>query len=132
MVVDVPRKSDVWFTYGLFMLRAGFAKTEILSYKSFLHLWNDEFAWLKTRKAKTVDSGCTTCEDLEVMCIDSVAPSRCGGFGAVVQRTDIGSHDSHYALLCSFPWVSCMVAGPAEEAHAHGSRGGGNPPVIPI
>ena len=65
----MPRKSDVWFTYGLFMLRAGFAKTEILYYKSFLHLWNADFCWLKTRKAKTVDSGCTTCEDLEVMFI---------------------------------------------------------------
>lgn len=48
------------------MLRAGFAKSEVLSCKAFLHLWLEEFPWLKTRKAKTVDSKCTTCEDLQV------------------------------------------------------------------
>lgn len=62
----MPRMSDVWFTYGLFMLRAGVAKSEIMSYKSFLHLWNTDFPWLKTREGKTIESGCTTCEDLEV------------------------------------------------------------------
>ena len=74
----MPRMSDVWFTYGLFMLRAGFAKTEILSYKSFLNLWGNDFPWLKVRKAKTVDSGCTTCEDLEVLLIGKVIPGQSG------------------------------------------------------
>lgn len=77
VVVDVPRKSDVWFTYGLFMLRAGMAKSEILSYKGFLHVWSEDFPWLKTREAKTIEFGCTTCEDLQVSFVYPANPSNC-------------------------------------------------------
>lgn len=66
MVLDVPRKSDAWYCYAMYMLRAGHAKCEILTYKAFLKMWSTDFAWIKTRKAKTIESKCETCEDLEV------------------------------------------------------------------
>lgn len=66
MVLDVPRKCDVWYCYATYMLRAGYAKEEILTSQSFLRVWNDDFPWVKTRKAKTIESKCETCEDIEV------------------------------------------------------------------
>ena len=50
----------------MYMLRAGHAKCEILTYKAFLKMWSTDFPWIKTRKAKTIESKCETCEDLEV------------------------------------------------------------------
>lgn len=66
VVVDVPRKCDVWYAYAMFMLRAGYQRQEILAYKSFAKMWCNDFPWLKVRKAKTIESKCLVCEDLEV------------------------------------------------------------------
>ena len=66
MILDVPRKCDAWYCYAMCMLRAGHPKSEILTYKVFLRMWADDFPWVKTRKAKTIESKCETCEDIEV------------------------------------------------------------------
>ena len=66
VILDVSRRIDVWHSYSMFMVRAGYSREEILSYQTFVNMWRKDVPYMKTRQAKTIESKCYVCEDLEV------------------------------------------------------------------
>lgn len=65
--LDANTKKEVYQEYRLSLMQHAHSwEQEILSYKSFVRLWNNHYRWLKLRRHKTIKSKCSICEDLEV------------------------------------------------------------------